>query len=100
MNVRKLRPSILAPATVILMSVAALPASAQSTVYADCTVGVTSAGGPAISCGDVVGGEARARADCAYAPDRYTGWVTAYQSSVGGACVFSTRGAILETRSF
>ncbi len=74
-------------------------APAQAAVYADCTVGIGSNDNPYISCGDVVGGQARGRADCAWAPDTYTNWVRAWQSSVGGGCLFSARGAIMETRA-
>lgn len=80
---------------------AAAPAQAQ--VSADCIVGLSqnSVGQsrPVISCAQVIGGEARARADCTAAPDTYTSWVRSYQSSVGGYCLFGARGAILEVRA-
>lgn len=94
---RRYSPLCAVVAACALSAVAVLPASAQ-TRFADCVVGVTELGEPVISCLDVQGSEARARADCAYAPDTYTGWVRAYQSDIGGACLFDWRGAILEIR--
>lgn len=72
-----------------------------NTVYADCSVGAygKNSDGVWISCGDVVGGEARGRGDCTGAPDIYTSWVTGWQSSQNGWCWFSMRGAIMETRA-
>lgn len=63
-----------------------------NTVYADCAVGSygENSDGVWISCGDVVGGQARGRADCKGAPDIYTAWVgagsTPRTASVGSAC--------------
>lgn len=75
-------------------SVAALPASAAS---ADCIVSIINRA-PSIACYAVSQAEARARADCAYAPDTYTAWVRSYQTSVGGRCLFAARRVIQETR--
>ncbi|MFF5451413.1 hypothetical protein ACFY40_09265 [Streptomyces sp. NPDC012950] len=86
--------------------VAAAPAQAAANganaVYADCAVGSygKNSDGVWISCGDVVGGEARGRADCAAAPDVYTSWVTGWKYSQNGFCLFKMRGAIMETRAF
>lgn len=73
---------------------------AEAVVRADCSVGLygKNLDGVAISCAVVTGGEARGRADCAYAPDVYTNWVTSWQSSASGFCLFSARGAILNVR--
>jgi hypothetical protein len=81
--------------------VAATPAQA-GTVYADCAVGLYGKNndGVTIACGDVVGGQARGRADCKAAPDIYTKWIGAWASDSNGWCLFSARGAILETRAF
>jgi hypothetical protein len=79
----------------------ASPAQAAGIVYADCTVSI---GGKNhdmvyISCADVVGGQARGRADCSFAPDVYTKWITSWDSSEGGPCLFKAAGAVLETRA-
>ncbi|MFD0375054.1 hypothetical protein [Streptomyces sp. NPDC127112] len=85
--------------------VAAAPAQAAATgaeaVYADCAVGSygKNSDGVWISCGDVVGGQARGRADCAGAPDIYTAWVTGWQYAQNGFCWFSMRQAIMETKA-
>lgn len=85
--------------------VAAVPAQAAQarpdTVYADCTVGDYGKNhdGVWISCGDVVGGQARGRADCKAAPDIYTDWVGAWTYAQNGFCWFSMRGAVMETRA-
>ena len=98
---KRLRALLIALTVVAALSAAAAsPSLAQGYVYADCAVGITDLQQPGISCADVVGGEARGRADCAWAPDTYTGWVTSYQSDVGGACWWSARGTILETRAY
>ncbi|MFF4386352.1 MULTISPECIES: hypothetical protein [unclassified Streptomyces] len=72
-----------------------------NTVYADCAVGSygENSDGVWISCGDVVGGQARGRADCKGAPDIYTAWVGGWKYSQNGFCWFSMRQAILETKA-
>ena len=83
---------------------AASPAAAMTpaaTVYADCFTFTTGSNndGVGISCGNVVGGQARGRGDCVAAPDVYTDWVGAWtQSTSGSYCWFSERGTILEVR--
>jgi len=48
----------------------------------------------------VLSGQARIRADCAYAPDRYSRWTsgTGYFYLQTGGCLFSVRRAVLELR--
>ncbi|MEV6681708.1 hypothetical protein AB0N09_33270 [Streptomyces erythrochromogenes] len=86
--------------------VAAAPAQAAATganaVYADCVVGSygEDRDGVWISCGDVVGGEARGKADCAAAPDIHTDWITGWKYAKDGFCWFDMRRAVLQTRSY
>ncbi len=47
----------------------------------------------------VYSGQARLRADCAYAPDTYSPWVGKGLWALStGSCLFSIRGVIVETR--
>ena len=75
---------------------------AQAGVNANCSVAVygKNSDGVWIGCGSVTGGEARGRADCAFAPDVYTRWIRSFNSATGGWCVFKARGAILEVRGY
>jgi hypothetical protein len=69
-------------------------------VRADCVVGITPLQSPSITCFSISGGEARGKADCIFAPDRNTEWISRPGGSTGPACFFDARGAVLETRSF
>lgn len=75
---------------------------AQAGVNANCSVSVygKNSDGVWIACLSVTGGEARGRADCAFAPDVYTPWIRSYSTASGGWCVFKARGAILEVRGY
>ncbi len=94
------RAAALTTALAIPFLLTASPAAA-STVYADCFTYTTGSNndGVGISCGDVVGGEARGRGDCVAAPDVYTDWIGAWSGSTSGSyCWFNERGTILEIR--
>lgn len=99
MNPTRQRAAMLATGLAASAFVIAAPPAMAGYVQANCAVSIISRA-PAIQCLSVTGGEARARANCVYAPDTYTRWVRSYQSATGGKCLFSARGAILQTRAF
>lgn len=82
-------------ASVGAMVATAVPAQAGS--Y-DCSAYISN-NRPVIYCRQISGLEARTRADCAWAPDVYTRWIsTAGVTATGGPCVVPARGAILNIR--
>ncbi|MFE9428766.1 hypothetical protein ACFYNO_38130 [Kitasatospora sp. NPDC006697] len=92
----------LVTSVLMAMPAAASAAPAQpNMVYADCAVGTYGSNndGVTISCGDVVGGQARGRGDCAFAPDVYTPWIGSWYDAWSGFCLFSLRGPVLETKA-
>jgi hypothetical protein len=83
-----------------LAVVASLAPAANAGVQADCVVGITPLQSPSITCFSISGGEARGKADCKFAPDTNTAWISRPGGSTGPACFFDARGAVLEIRSF
>jgi hypothetical protein len=77
------------------------PAQAGA-VNANCAVGIYGKNhdGITITCGSVLGGQARGRADCSFAPDIYTDWITSFNTKKNCCCLFKAATAILELRPF
>jgi len=97
------KAAVLASTASVTFLLSATPANAAGYVYADCFTYTTGANsdGVGISCGDVVGGDARGRGDCVAAPDVYTDWIGAWSYSESTSyCWFNERGTILEVRSY
>ena len=70
------------------------PADAASISFSTWT-----SNGTAFASGTVYSGQARVRADCAYAVDQYSAWVgRGYHYLAAGKCPFGIRGAIMEMR--
>jgi hypothetical protein len=88
--------SVLASGGIIAGSLAVVGAPAEA-ASVSCTT-YTSGGQGRGSC-RVYSGQARLRADCAYAPDTYSPWVGKGLWALStGTCAFSIRGVIVETR--
>jgi hypothetical protein len=91
---------LISGAMVVALAVSLFVARRAEAVQADCIIDLVGKNNDEVSilCAAVVGGEARGRADCAFAPDVYTSWVRSWQADVSGPCLFSARKAILEVR--
>lgn len=92
-----LAAAAVATAALVSTPVTASAAAMAPNAVVDCFTWTS--GGRAYAACNISSGQARVRADCSWAPDRYSPWVGRGSWTMWtGACPWGIRGAILETR--
>ncbi|MGV1007083.1 MAG: hypothetical protein ACOYBY_00545 [Dermatophilaceae bacterium] len=95
---RGLAATAVATAALVSSPVVASAATTGTEAVVDCFTWTS--GGRAYAACNIASGQARVRADCAWAPDLYSPWVGKGSWTIwSGKCPWGIRGAILETRN-